>query len=119
MVSFRPITSYMNSVMLTPSKYGMRIGWSAACMAWRRERCFCGESMFSRAENASKTALMIFCQAFARDGGRLIDCQVLNAHTASLGAIEIPRRDYLDYLSVLRTYRLPERFLGTKGAIYR
>lgn len=40
MVSFRPITSYMNSVMLTPSKYGMRIGWSAACMAWRRERCF-------------------------------------------------------------------------------
>ena len=71
---------------------------------------FCGESMFSRAENASKTALMIFCQAFAQGGGRLIDCQVLNAHTASLGAIEIPRRDYLDYLSVLRTYRLPERF---------
>ena len=53
---------------------------------------------------------MIFCQAVAQDGGRLIDCQVLNAHTASLGAIEIPRRDYLDYLSVLRTYRLPERF---------
>lgn len=71
---------------------------------------FCGESMFSRAENASKTALLIFCQAFIRDGGKLIDCQVLNKHTASLGAVEIPRRDYLDALSVLRTRRLPERF---------
>lgn len=51
---------------------------------------FCGESMFSRAENASKTALLIFCRAFIRDGGKLIDCRVLNKHTASLGAIEIP-----------------------------
>ncbi|PLM47584.1 leucyl/phenylalanyl-tRNA--protein transferase, partial [Klebsiella michiganensis] len=71
---------------------------------------FCGESMFSRAENASKTALLVFSQIFSQDGGKLIDCQVLNKHTASLGAVEIPRRDYLDYLSVLRTYRLPERF---------
>ncbi len=53
---------------------------------------FCGESMFSRAVNASKTALLVFCQAFAQRGGRLIDCQVLNEHTASLGAVEIPRR---------------------------
>lgn len=71
---------------------------------------FCGESMFSRAENASKTALLVFCQDFAHSGGKLIDCQVLNNHTASLGAVDIPRRDYLDYLSVLRGYRLPERF---------
>lgn len=71
---------------------------------------FCGESMFSRAENASKTALLVFCQDFAQSGGKLIDCQVLNNHTASLGAVDIPRRDYLDYLSVLRGYRLPERF---------
>ncbi len=28
---------------------------------------------------------------------KLIDCQVLNDHTASLGACEIPRRDYLKY----------------------
>lgn len=71
---------------------------------------FCGESMFSRAENASKTALLVFCQDFAQSGGKLIDCQVLNNHTASLGAVDIPRRDYLDYLSVLRGYRLPEQF---------
>lgn len=52
---------------------------------------FCGESMFSRADNASKSALMVFCHHFTHHGGELIDCQVLNAHTASLGAIEIPR----------------------------
>lgn len=36
---------------------------------------FCGESMFSRAENASKTALLVFCQAFTQSGGKLIDCR--------------------------------------------
>jgi hypothetical protein len=49
---------------------------------------FCGESMFSRAVNASKTALLVFCQAFAQRGGRLIDCQVLNEHTASLAPLK-------------------------------
>lgn len=67
---------------------------------------FCGESMFSRAENASKTALMVFCADFIRQGGRLIDCQVLNSHTASLGAIEIPRRTYLERLDELRVMRI-------------
>lgn len=63
---------------------------------------FCGESMFSRRVNASKTALLVFCQHFIRQGGKLIDCQVLNAHTASLGVIEIPRREYLQSLAKLR-----------------
>ncbi len=36
---------------------------------------FCGESMFSRAENASKTALLVFCGDFAHSGGKLIDCR--------------------------------------------
>jgi len=71
---------------------------------------FCGESMFSRAENASKSALMVFSQAFAGQGGKLMDCQVLNNHTASLGAIEIPRREYLEHLAELRTQPLPGHF---------
>ena len=85
------------------------LGHAHSIEVWQ-EALFCGESMFSRAENASKTALLVFCQDFAHSGGKLIDCQVLNNHTASLGAVDIPRRDYLDYLSVLRGYRLPERF---------
>ncbi|MDN6018884.1 MAG: leucyl/phenylalanyl-tRNA--protein transferase, partial [Enterobacterales bacterium] len=61
---------------------------------------FCGESMFSRATNASKTALIAFCEHFVSFGGTLIDCQVLNAHTESLGARNIPRSDYLHHLRI-------------------
>lgn len=63
---------------------------------------FCGESMFSRTANASKCALMAFCRHFAAYGGEWVDCQVLNAHTASLGAKEIPRRQFLQLLSNLQ-----------------
>jgi len=52
---------------------------------------FCGESMFSRMSNASKTALIWLC----RSGNyRLIDCQVPNDHLMSLGAEMIPREEY-------------------------
>lgn len=71
---------------------------------------FCGESMFSRAENASKTALYVFCQHFQHAGGQLIDCQVLNDHTASLGAEEISRRDYLTQLNRLKNQQLVDDF---------
>ncbi|MEH0876734.1 leucyl/phenylalanyl-tRNA--protein transferase [Pectobacterium cacticida] len=59
---------------------------------------FCGESMFSRTDNASKYALLTFQQHFIRHGGHLIDCQVLNSHTASLGVQEIPRVRFLQLL---------------------
>ena len=72
-------------------------------------KLFCGESMFSRQENASKTALFAFCQHFIRQGGQLIDCQVLNPHTASLGAIEIPRKQYLDHIDDLLPQSLSPR----------
>jgi len=68
---------------------------------------FCGESMFSRSLNASKCAIMTFCQYFTANGGELIDCQVLNPHTASLGAKEIPRRQFLQQLSRLSQRTLP------------
>ncbi|RWR02040.1 leucyl/phenylalanyl-tRNA--protein transferase [[Pantoea] beijingensis] len=62
---------------------------------------FCGESMFSRRENASKTALLVFSRYFHQNGGRLIDCQILNPHTASLGAQEVSRAVYLNSLQML------------------
>lgn len=67
---------------------------------------FCAESMFSRQTNASKTALLVFCQHFLHYGGQLIDCQILNEHTASLGVSEISRRDYLRQLTTLRTVQI-------------
>lgn len=68
---------------------------------------FCGESMFSRNNNASKSALIVFAKHFTRYGGELIDCQVLNAHTASLGAREIARSHFLQQLRQLRSKILP------------
>jgi len=75
---------------LVGGMYGLELG-----------QIFCGESMFSRSENASKTALLVFSEYFQQQGGKLIDCQVLNPHTLSLGAQEIPRAAYLQYVHSL------------------
>lgn len=63
---------------------------------------FCGESMFSLKTNASKIGLYAFCQHFIKHGGKLIDCQVLNDHTASLGAYDLFRESYLSKLKLLQ-----------------
>lgn len=70
---------------------------------------FCGESMFSRADNASKYALLAFQQHFIHHGGVLIDCQVLNSHTASLGVGEIPRERFLQFLFQLQDIPVDDR----------
>jgi leucyl/phenylalanyl-tRNA--protein transferase len=59
---------------------------------------FFGESMFSRVTNASKIAFVHLVRALADAGYRLIDCQVANPHLASLGARNIPRKDFMQYL---------------------
>ncbi|GAB6263188.1 leucyl/phenylalanyl-tRNA--protein transferase [Photobacterium sp. R1] len=63
---------------------------------------FCGESMFSLADNASKIALWHFCRHFSAHGGKLIDCQIMNPHLNSLGAREIDRDAFLQSLAHLR-----------------
>jgi leucyl/phenylalanyl-tRNA--protein transferase len=59
---------------------------------------FHGESMFSRASDASKTAMAVLVHVLARAGYQLIDCQVHNPHLESLGARNIPRRKFLGHL---------------------
>jgi len=56
---------------------------------------FAGESMFSRVRDASKVVLVHLMERLRQRGFQLFDVQFLNEHTASLGAIEIPRREYL------------------------
>ncbi|OZA94134.1 MAG: leucyl/phenylalanyl-tRNA--protein transferase [Erythrobacter sp. 34-65-8] len=63
------------------------------------ERVFCGESMFSRADNASKVALAWLVALMRRAGYRLLDCQFMTGHLASLGAVEIPQARYLEMLA--------------------
>ena len=62
------------------------------------KKVFCGESMFSKVSNASKYGLIRLVQELQKDGLRLFDCQVYTPHLASLGADEIPRSVFLEYL---------------------
>ncbi len=59
---------------------------------------FFGESMFSRAPDASKAALVALVERLAAAGCRVIDCQQATPHLASLGAREIRRKDFVHLL---------------------
>ncbi len=59
---------------------------------------FSGESMFSLKKDASKVALVKLNQWLKEWGYQLIDCQITNKHLKSLGAVEISRKEYIDYL---------------------
>lgn len=67
-------------------------------------RMFYGESMFSRATDASKVALVKLVEVLTRRGFPLIDCQVHTPLLESLGAREIPRREFLRALASLVNY---------------
>jgi len=69
---------------------------------------FCAESMFHYVTDASKVALATLLPHLKASGYEFIDIQQLTSHTASLGAHEIPRRDYLRRLSA--ALRLPAKF---------
>lgn len=70
--------------------YGVRMGG-----------VFFGESMFSKASNASKFAFMLYVRQLLKEGVQLIDCQVYTEHLASLGARMIPRGNFISLLDRL------------------
>jgi len=55
---------------------------------------FFGESMFSRARDASKVALVHLVARLIAGGFRLLDCQFMTEHLRSFGAIEVPREAF-------------------------
>ena len=59
---------------------------------------FFGESMFTRATDASKVALVRLVERLRARGCQVIDCQQATAHLASLGAREIPRTAFAQLL---------------------
>ncbi len=67
--------------------YGVMIG-----------KMFFGESMFAKVSDASKVAFATLIEKLKADGCRLIDCQISSSHLKSLGAREIPRSEFLQYL---------------------
>ena len=73
--------------------YGIAIG-----------RMFYGESMFSRRTDASKIALAHLAAQLDRWNFGMIDCQMNTPHLASLGAREIPRKEFIVRLRDLINY---------------
>jgi leucyl/phenylalanyl-tRNA--protein transferase len=74
--------------VLAGGLYGVRI-----------EGVFAGESMFHHKRDASKVALMALVDLMRTTGMTLLDVQWCTEHLASLGAIAIPREDYLSRLA--------------------
>jgi leucyl/phenylalanyl-tRNA--protein transferase len=70
--------------LLVGGLYGVQLG-----------AAFFGESMFSRARDASKVALVVLIDLLRRGGFQLLDTQFLTAHLAGFGAVEVPRDRYL------------------------
>ncbi|HKX91131.1 MAG TPA: leucyl/phenylalanyl-tRNA--protein transferase [Sphingomicrobium sp.] len=69
--------------------YGVKLG-----------RAFFGESMFSRATDASKVALSWLVARLRVGNYMLLDCQFMTEHLASLGAVAVPRETYAALLAV-------------------
>lgn len=61
-------------------------------------KAFFGESMFSRATDASKVAMAWLVARMKLGGFALLDCQFMTGHLQSLGAIEISQAHYLKLL---------------------
>ena len=70
--------------------YGVKLG-----------KVFFGESMFSRASNASKFAFIRLVEALVSEGVELIDCQVYTQHLETLGAKMISRAAFTRQLQTL------------------
>lgn len=63
-----------------------------------QKKIFCGESMFALVSNASKFGFIKLVEKLKTEGVKIIDCQVYTAHLESLGAEEILRKDFMEYL---------------------
>ncbi|XBQ15529.1 MAG: leucyl/phenylalanyl-tRNA--protein transferase [Oceanicaulis sp.] len=88
--------------------YGVKLG-----------AAFFGESMFSRATDASKTALVHLVARLKAGGFRLLDAQFLTEHLERFGAVAVPRRSYQRMLtealnSEADLFALPEGLPGAQ-----
>lgn len=100
-----------------------RLGWAHSVEAWTPDGelagglygiaiggFFAGESMFHRERDASKVALTALVDELNGGGASLLDVQWLTPHLETLGAVEIPRAEYLHRLGVALEQPLPSVF---------
>ena len=98
------------------------LGWAHSVETWRDGELvgglygvalgglFAGESMFHRATDASKVALVGLVELLSDGQPRVLDVQWRTDHLARLGVVEVPREDYLDALPALLALPLPAEF---------
>lgn len=116
-------TTWINPVIKTSYERLFQLGHAHSVEVWldgdlagglygvSLGRAFFGESMVSRARDASKVALAHLVARLRAGGWKLLDCQFITPHLASLGAIEIPQADYL-----ARLYSVLAEGAGVLGA---
>lgn len=103
----RPEGTWISPAMMAAYQALHDLGYAHSVETWRDGRLvgglygvalgrvFFGESMFSLERDASKVALKRLVESCLARGVGLIDCQVASLHLASLGAREIPRREFV------------------------
>jgi leucyl/phenylalanyl-tRNA--protein transferase len=103
--------TWITSEMISAYQTLHRLGFAHSVEAWRGDElvgglygvslgsAFFGESMFSRAADASKVAFVTFVRDLARRSIGLVDCQVHTEHLARFGAEEWPRERFLEALA--------------------
>lgn len=102
--------SWLSPSMIAAYTDFHRMGFAHSVEVWHEDRLvgglygvgmgrfFAGESMFFHRKDASKVAFFHLVEKLRALNIVLFDSQVINAHTASLGAIEIARVEYLHRL---------------------
>jgi leucyl/phenylalanyl-tRNA--protein transferase len=102
--------TWISSDMIAAYNKLHQLGFAKSVEVWQNDKLvgglygidlgnvFCGESMFSTVSNASKIAFIALAQKLKAENYQLLDCQVYNAHLASLGCEEIDRNSFLKIL---------------------
>ena len=102
----RPEANWISEDLIRAYTQIHREGWGHCSEVWLEERlaggvygialgsCFCAESMFHRKTDASKIALWALVEKCRELGFTIFDAQIMNPHLESLGAFEVPHREY-------------------------
>jgi leucyl/phenylalanyl-tRNA--protein transferase len=113
----RPEGTWISGPMIQAYTKLHRLGFAHSVEAWQGEQLagglygvaiggvFFGESMFHRARDASKVALMALVERMRERGYALLDIQWMTEHLRCFGATDIPRADFLRRLRKAVTLR--------------
>ncbi len=98
-----------------------RLGWAHSLEVWEGSRlvggmygvrvggCFTGESMFHRASDGSKVALVDLARRWHAAGGAFVDVQLATDHLFRMGALEVVRARFLAMLAEVRDHPVAMR----------